>query len=202
MFAIDEGSGGPPVVFLHGGGPGGDSWIDFSPVLPYFKDRRAIFLDLLQYGGSSKNPFPPDELSWSYHARHIVGAMDALGVDKADFVCSSIGGSAALATAAMYPERVRRVVLSGSQPTIDVPGSLPEASGIGAKWVTPYYADEGPTWEKAQKLMAALEWYDASKMPTSRVDARLAGSMKLLELQATPERSRTHSRNQTGAEAV
>src|SRR5688572_2816879 len=101
---IERGSGGVPLIFLHGGGPGGDSWLDYSPVLEYFTDRRVIFLDLPQYGGSSKEPF--DEPSWTYYGRHIVGAMDVLGIEKADCAGSSTGGGAALAAAANSPGRI------------------------------------------------------------------------------------------------
>src|SRR3546814_5184927 len=48
--------------------------------------------------------------------RMMVGLMDALGVERADFVCNSWGGTIALCLAAHYPDRVRSLVITGSMP--------------------------------------------------------------------------------------
>lgn len=189
VFVIEQGSGGNPLVFLHGGGPGGDSWLDFSPVLPYFDDRHCIFIDLPQYGGSSKKPF--EGPNWSYFAKHVIGALDAIGVEKVDFACSSVGGSVALAAAADYPERVRRLVCSGSQPTADAPEILPEQKVMGQTFLGPYFSGEGPTLEKTRTLMKDAEWYDETKIPQFRIEARLAGALKTMELRMTPGASGT-----------
>ena len=144
ISVIERGEGGQPLIFLHGGGPGGNSWLDFSPVLEYFPDRRAIFLDLPQYGGSSKEPIVGQ--NWSYHAKYIVGTMDALGIDKADFAGGSVGCTAALAVAANYPERVRRLVSAAASPPQNTRPSEHQYT-IGSKVVTPLY-EGGPTLEK------------------------------------------------------
>jgi pimeloyl-ACP methyl ester carboxylesterase len=181
---------GFPTIFLHGGGPGCSSWTDFGPVIPYFEGtRRLLFVDMLQYGQSSK--VGADGPLWAWHAKHIVAMMDAKGVEKADFVCSSIGGSAALAVAAYYPDRVRKVVLTGSAPMKR--GAQPASEELGVLGSTAwarYFADEGPTWEKCREIMATLEWYDASKIPDSTVDLRFKQSTDpgILELGPTRER--------------
>ncbi len=184
ISVIEVGSGGIPIIFLHGGPLGGSSWLDFSPVLPYFTDRKCVFIDLPQYGNSSKVPF--NEPNWSYYARHIVGAMDAIGIDKADFAGSSAGGSAALATAANFPDRVRRIILSGAQPTVEVPEEPEEHKGWGGQWMKDFYSGEGPTHEKVLRVMTGAEWYDASKIPPERIAARLAGAIETQELATTP----------------
>ena len=171
LSIIERGSGGVPLIFLHGGGPGGDSWLDFSPVLPYFADRRVIFLDLPQYGGSSKAPF--DEPMWSYLGRHIVGAMDALGIEQADCAGSSTGGGAALAASAHHPGRIRRLVCSGSQPTRTHPLITEDQMAVGDKWIAPYYSEEGPTYENTKALIEAVE---SSTRRRSRESASRRGS--------------------------
>src|SRR3546814_6514549 len=70
--------------------------------------------DLLQYGRSDKQVIQGP--MWTYHARMMVGLMDALGVERADFVCNSWGGTIALCLAAHYPDRVRSLVITGSMP--------------------------------------------------------------------------------------
>jgi 2-hydroxy-6-oxonona-2,4-dienedioate hydrolase len=175
IFVMDIGQGAP-TIFLHGGGPGCSGWTDFGPVVPYFEGRRLILVDLLQYGQSSKvGCYEP---LWAWHARHIVAMMDAKGIAQADFVCSSVGGSAALALAANYPDRVRKVVLTGSAPMKR--GAEPASAELGlagrSAWEN-YFADEGPTWEKCRHIMAQLEWFDETKIPDSTVDLRFRQSI-------------------------
>jgi 2-hydroxy-6-oxonona-2,4-dienedioate hydrolase len=181
---IERGSGGVPLIFIHGGGPGGDSWLDFSPLLEYFGDRRTIFLDMPQYGGSSKEPIVGPV--WSYHARYIVGTMDALGIDKADICGGSVGGSAALAVAINYPDRVRRLVVSGSQPTFTHPTIREHQYTIGGKLTAPLWADGDPTYDKVKTLLLDAEWYDPAKLPEERIQARLKGLLEQKELQGVP----------------
>lgn len=184
IFVIEQGEGGMPLIFLNAGPLGSGGWLDFSSQLPYFQDRKTVFPDLVHYGKSSKVPF--NEPNWSYQARHIVGMMDALGIEKADFAGSSVGGSVALALAADYPERAHRIILSGSQPTIDVPEEPEEHKGWGAQWMPDFYSGEGPTREKLLRVMKGAEWYDETRIPESRIQARLAGAIESKELAVMP----------------
>ena len=87
---------GAPTIFLHGGGPGCTGWSDFGPVAPYFsQDRRCVIVDILQYGKSEKCLISGP--MWDFHAAKTVALMDALGIEKADFICNSWGGTIALA---------------------------------------------------------------------------------------------------------
>ena len=112
-FSVAELGAGPPLVLLHGGGPGCTAWSDFGPVAPMFAvDHRVVLVDLLQYGGSDKSEVTG--LMWDHHAAKLVDLLDELEIDRADFVCSSWGGTIALNLAAKYPERARNVVVTGS----------------------------------------------------------------------------------------
>jgi pimeloyl-ACP methyl ester carboxylesterase len=167
---IDMGSG-TTTVFLHGGGPGCSSWTDFGSATAFFPDnRRLILMDMLQYGRSSKEPFTAPR--WSYHAQVIAKALDAIGIEKADFVCNSIGGSTALALAAERPDLVGKMVITGSEP---IPGAVPLTPELGVAgktaW-TRYYADEGPTQEKLFDIMADLEWLGGEDIPQWTFDLR------------------------------
>lgn len=184
ISVIERGEGGVPLIFLHGGGPGGNSWLDFSPVLEYFTDRKTVFLDLPQYGGSSREPYSGP--TWSFHAKHIIAVMDQLGIEQADFACSSVGGSAALATAAFYPDRVRRLVCSGSQPTMKHPAILEHQYQAGTTFLTPFWADDGPTMESTKQLIIDAEWYDPATIPPERIKARYEGSLLTKELNGIP----------------
>ncbi|MFC9617026.1 alpha/beta fold hydrolase [Streptomyces sp. NPDC056938] len=156
---------GPDTVFLHGGGPGCTAWSDFGPVAPLFAaDRRCLLVDIHQYGKSEKSRI--EGPMWDHHAAKTVGLLDTLGVERADFVCNSWGGTIALNLAALYPERVRSLVVTGSMPVFYGPlAPLPENGHRGRTARDVYYGGEGPTREKMWQLITKLEWYDGAKLP-------------------------------------
>jgi pimeloyl-ACP methyl ester carboxylesterase len=167
---IDLGSG-RPTVFLHGGGPGCSSWTDFGTVAGTFAEsRRVLLMDMLHYGRSSKEPFRAPR--WSYHGQVIGQALDAIGIENADFVCNSIGGSAALALAAERPELVGTLVITGSEPIGGAVPLTPELGVAGKSAWTTYYADEGPTEDKLYAIMSELEWLGGNDIPQWTFDAR------------------------------
>lgn len=173
---VELGSG-RPTIFLHGGGPGCTGWTDFGPVVPRFAgDRRCLLVDLLQYGKSEKCRITGP--IWDFHADSLVALMDALEVDRADFVCNSWGGSAALCLAARYPRRVRALVVTGSMPVLYGPlAPLPEGGRRGRLARDWYYGGEGPTPEKMRDLIGRLEWYDPERVPEATVALRYRQSL-------------------------
>lgn len=169
MHYLDIGEG-EPTMFLHGGGPGANGWCDFEPCLPYFTDRRVLLPDLIMYGRSTLAHH--SEPMQSFHARCVDQFMEALGIESANFVCSSVGGGVAMAIAVEYPKRVKKIVLSGTTPTFEYPGREPGVMGPAQLWTTGYYGGEGPTWEKMQDLIASVEYYDRSLVPDHVVTIR------------------------------
>ncbi|WP_237103554.1 alpha/beta fold hydrolase [Nonomuraea sp. MG754425] len=173
---LDMGTGSD-TIFLHGGGPGCTGWSDFGPVAPLFAaDRRCLIVDILQYGRSDKCRISGP--MWDFHAKKTVALMDTLGVQQADFVCNSWGGTIALCLAARYPERVRSLVVTGSMPVFYGPlAPLPENGHRGRAARDAYYGGEGPTREKMRRLITSLEWYDADRLPDSTLDLRYEQSL-------------------------
>jgi pimeloyl-ACP methyl ester carboxylesterase len=175
---VIEAGAGTPTVFLHGGGPGCSGWTDFGPVLPWFAhDRRCLLVDLLQYGQSDKPSIVGPR--WSGHAAHLVALFDALGLERANLVCNSWGGSIALAFAAEYPERAGKLVVTGSMPALYGPlAPVPERGHRGRIARDRYYAGpDGPTLAKMRELMAWLEWYDEAAIPEATVELRWRQSL-------------------------
>lgn len=168
---------GDPTIFLHGGGPGCTAWSDFGPVAPLFaSDRRAILVDLLQYGRSDKCTIAGP--MWDFHAAKVVALLDKLGIERADFVCNSWGGTIALNLAAKYPERVRSLVITGSMPVFYGPlAPLPEDGRRGRNARDVYYGGTGPTLEKLRTLITSLEWFDGSKLPAETLQMRYEQSL-------------------------
>ncbi|MBB5782920.1 alpha/beta fold hydrolase [Nonomuraea jabiensis] len=173
---LDLGSG-PDTIFLHGGGPGCTGWSDFGPVAPLFAaERRCLIVDILQYGKSEKCVITGP--MWDFHAARTVALMDTLGVERADFVCNSWGGTIALCLAARHPDRVRSLVITGSMPVFYGPlAPLPEGGRRGRNARDVYYGGEGPTREKMRDLITRLEWYDGDRLPESTLDLRYEQSL-------------------------
>jgi pimeloyl-ACP methyl ester carboxylesterase len=175
---VTEAGSGAPTMFLHGGGPGSTGWTDFGPVLPWFEtDRRCYLVDLLQYGQSDKPAIVGPR--WEGYARHLLALLDALDVDRVDLVCNSWGGSIALALAASYPERVGKLVVTGSMPVVRGPHApSSERIRMGRTVRDRYYAGpDGPTLAKMRELLATVEWYDPAAIPDATVELRWRHSL-------------------------
>ena len=179
---IEKGQADRKVFFLHGGGPGCTAWSDFAVVSDLFAAHyHCVMPDLLQYGQSSKNVITGP--MWNYHSESMTRLMDSLGIDKADFVCNSWGGTIALCLAARFPDRVRSLTITGSMPVFYGPlAPLPEGGRRGRNARDVYYGGEGPTLEKMRQLIARLEWFDADKVPDETVRIRYEQSLNKEEM--------------------
>ena len=108
----DQGAGAP-VVLLHGSGPGVSAWTNWKRVMPALSDRfRVLAPDLAGFGYTErKAELHYDIKLW---VKHLIGFLDALGLEKVSLVGNSFGGSLALAASARFPERFDRLVLMGT----------------------------------------------------------------------------------------
>jgi pimeloyl-ACP methyl ester carboxylesterase len=169
----NEVGSGPPMICLHGAGPGANSWGNFRRNLDAFsREHRVLLVDLPMFGKSEKIAIGAPKLT--NLARIIRDFMDAAGVDRADFVGNSYGGQVALKTAIDYPERVGHVVMIGSAP---VERSLFAPMPVeGVKLIGAYYKEGGPSIEKMRKLLTTLV-YDASIITDDVVRERYEASI-------------------------
>ena len=180
-YLIEMGAG-DPVFLLHGGGPGCTSWSDFGLVAPMFaENRRCLMPDLLQYGKSDKSRI--EGPMWDHHARSMAELMDALEIERADFVCNSWGGTIALCFVATYPQRARSLTGPGSRPVFYGPlAPLPEGGRRGRNARDLYYGGQGPSKEKMRALIARLEWYNPGLLPDETVAMRYLQSLDAEEM--------------------
>ena len=118
---------GKPVLLIHGSGPGVTAWANWRLVLPDLsKTCRAIAPDMVGFGYTER----PAGVAYTLDnwVSHLVGLLDALGIEQTDLVGNSYGGAVALALAIRHPQRVRRLVLMGS---VGVPFALtPELDAV------------------------------------------------------------------------
>ncbi len=101
-----EAGQGEALVLLHSGGMSGEEW---KPQMAAFaKHFRVIVPD---QPGHGESPMVAKRLAIGDIGRSVVGLLDALGIDRASLVGSSMGGAAALWITVHYPQRVDKLVL-------------------------------------------------------------------------------------------
>lgn len=105
-----QGSGGVPVLFLHGVGSDRTAW---DGQLEYFgAERTAIAVDMPGYGESEAGNLEVE--GREDFARSALAVLDALGIAQAHVCGLSLGGVIALALAALAPDRVASLALADS----------------------------------------------------------------------------------------
>ena len=164
---------GPPLVLIHGGGPGASGWSNYQRNIPALsQSRRLLVVDLPGYG-QSDNP-PVDEAPLAFYARAVRGLLDALGIGPVDIVGNSLGGGTALQLALQDPDRVRRLVLMG--PAGGLALTTPQPTE-GLKVLLDYYAPPGPSRPKLEAFLRLMV-YDPSALTEDLIAARFAQSLR------------------------
>jgi len=104
---IAQAGTGQPVLLLH---QTPRSWDEYRDVVPILGDRfRAIAMDTIGFGDSSKPDGPDTIVGW---AEVAVSLLDALGIDRTSVVGHHTGAVIATEIAASFPDRVDKLVLS------------------------------------------------------------------------------------------
>ncbi len=110
-----ESGHGDPVVLVHGGGAGADSWGNWKDCLPLLAARfRVIAMDMVGFGKSAKPAAESYDYGQAQRNRHLAGFIEALGLGRVSLVGNSMGGATSLGVAISRPELVRKLVLMGS----------------------------------------------------------------------------------------
>ncbi len=172
IFVADTGGDGPPVVMLHGGGPGASGVSNYSRNIDALAgSHRVIVPDMPGYGRSAKHVDHRDP--FGYLADMIRGLLDEMGIATAHVIGNSYGGAAALRLALDTPHRVGKLVLMG-------PGGIGTTRGLpteGLKSLLSYYGGEGPSREKLAAFIRTYLVYDSAGVPDELIDLRYAASI-------------------------
>ena len=105
-----EAGDGPPLLLLHGSGPGVSGWANFRGNLPAFAEHfRTLVLDLPGFGKSYSCEGSP--LMAAPGA--VLDFLDGMALDSVPIVGNSMGGNVAARIAAAHPDRVSRLVTIG-----------------------------------------------------------------------------------------
>ncbi|MFM2100976.1 MAG: hypothetical protein RLZZ366_2515 [Pseudomonadota bacterium] len=112
---IEAGSAAnPPLILIHGSGPGVTAFANWNGVIPTLADHFHIFAPDMVGFGYTDCPADLPDINMDIWVSHIGAFMDAIGVGSARFIGNSFGGALTLALAARQPHKVEKIVLMGA----------------------------------------------------------------------------------------
>ena len=172
-LCLAETGSGPPVVMLHGGGPGASGVSNYSRNIDALAQKfRVIVPDMPGYGRSDKAIDQSDP--FGYLASMIRGLLDELDIEAAHLVGNSYGGAAALRLALDNTDRVHKLVLMGPG-GIGTTRSVPTA---GLKSLLSYYSGpSGPSRPKLEAFIRNYLVYEGASVPDELIELRYAASL-------------------------
>lgn len=113
--ATDE----PPLLCLHGLTRNARDWADFGE--RYSPRYRVLALDFRGRAESDYDPVPARYSPVTY-AADVIEMLDQLGVEKATFVGTSLGGLVTMIVAASAPQWINAAILNDVGPDVDPKG--------------------------------------------------------------------------------
>jgi 2-hydroxy-6-oxo-octa-2,4-dienoate hydrolase len=104
------------------------AWANWRRVIPLLaKEFRVVAPDVVGFGFTER----PQAVQYGIKlwVSHLLGFLDALGLDKVSVIGNSFGGGLALAAVARHPERFERLVLMGTPA-----GTFAQTAGLRSAW--------------------------------------------------------------------
>ena len=151
------GSGQPPLLCLHGLTRNSRDFAEFAA--RYSPRFRVIALDFRGRGRSDYDPLRSRYTPLTY-ASDVVQLLDELGLDRAIFVGTSLGGLVTMTMAAMAPSRIAASILNDIGP---------DPSQAGLDRIMTYVGKDVrfKSWDEAAEAIAA----NHGRLPASFTDA-------------------------------
>lgn len=119
IYFIDVGAGSEALFFCHGAGGNSASWWQQMPV--FASDYRCLAHD---HRGFGRSRCALQQFNVTAFADDACAVLDAAGVDRAHFICQSMGGWTGVQMALLHPDRVRTLVLADTIGGIALPSGL------------------------------------------------------------------------------
>jgi len=120
---------GVPVICLHGLTRNSADFEIVSPRIAAL-GRRVLAFDVRGRGRSDRDP-KPERYAAPVYAMDVVHTMGALGVERAVFIGTSMGGLITMMLNVMAPGKVAAAVLNDIGPVVDTSGLSRIASYVG-----------------------------------------------------------------------
>ncbi|WP_406071732.1 alpha/beta fold hydrolase [Streptomyces sp. NBC_01020] len=162
VLRYHEAGDGPPLVMLHGSGPGVTGWRNYRGNLATFAERfRCLVLELPGFGVSDPVEGHPMATAPAALGRFL----DALGLQQVDLIGNSMGGIVGTQYALRHPDRVRRLVtIGGIGRNLYSPGP-----GEGIRLLTEF--TDNPTREGLVRWLRSMV-YDQSLVTEQLIEER------------------------------
>lgn len=165
----------PPVVLLHGSGPGATGWSNFSGNIGAIAEAgfHVLAPDMPGWGDSDAQSFKDMD-----HDATLIEFLDAVGIDRASVVGNSMGAHTAVRFATLHPDRITHLVTMGASlgrgaASLFGPGDGPSE---GLKVLVRAYKDPSP---ENMKSLVEIMTFDKQRFATpeltkARSEAALA----------------------------
>lgn len=160
-YAVHIEGKGPPLLLVHGIGPGTSVRANFGIALPELTARRTVYgLDLVGFGASA-TPGMPAKFDFEGWVAQAVDAISRIDAPDVQVWGQSLGAAVALRACAANA-RVKRIVCTGA--------------GGGARALNPALARFWTTPETPQQLREAMAGavFDAGRLSGEQVAQRFA----------------------------
>lgn len=156
---------GPPLLLIHGSGPGVTAWANWRANLPEFAKEFHVYApDMIGFGYTDAPAGGIKEKQvW---IDHLAGFLDAMGIEKASLVGNSFGGALTIAFMIAHPDRVDRAVLMGAAGV-----EFPITEALDFVW------GYEPSMEMMRKTIAYLST-DPSRITESLIESRYEASRR------------------------
>ncbi|HKP33847.1 MAG TPA: alpha/beta hydrolase [Sphingomicrobium sp.] len=135
----------PPILCLHGLTRNSRDFADFAE--RYSPAFRILALEFRGRADSDYDPLPMRYNPLTY-AGDVIELLDQLGIDRAIFVGTSLGGLVTMTIAAMAPQRIAGTILNDIGPDVD-PGGIDRILSYVGK--DPRFA----SWDEAADVIAS-----------------------------------------------
>ena len=179
-YRLDGPHGGPPLMLCNSLGTTLEMWD--AQVVDLTAQFRVARYDQRGHG---RSPVPPGPYSIEDLARDALGLLDDLGIEHTSFCGLSIGGMVGMWLASETPERIERLVLCCTAPTLPPREQWLEraatvrADGVSAiadaaidRWFTPLAPDSLREMFRTMLVETPAEGYAASCEALADLDLR------------------------------
>ncbi|MEZ5151437.1 alpha/beta fold hydrolase [Rhodococcus zopfii] len=174
VLRYHEAGDGPPLLLLHGSGPGVTGWRNYRGVLADLAGHfRCLVLEFPGFGVS--DPCKGHPMAMARHA--VTDFLDALGIDRVSIIGNSMGGIVGTQFAIAEPDRVHKLVtIGGAGRSVFAP-----SPGEGIRLLMEFTDD--PTREKLVRWLRSMV-YDPAVITDELIQERweLATELETLEI--------------------
>ncbi|WP_406444490.1 alpha/beta fold hydrolase [Streptomyces sp. NBC_00631] len=194
VLRYHEAGEGPPLLMLHGSGPGVTGWRNYRGNLPVFaRHFRCLALEFPGFGVSD----PTAENPMAAAPKAVLRFLEGLGLDRVDVVGNSMGGFVAVGLAVAHKDLFRRIVtIGGVGRNLLSPGPS-EGLNLLVEFVENPTRDNLVQWLRSMVHDPALltdelieeRWVTATEPATLEASRRIYGRQAMAAIQAAQSQS-------------